>query len=108
MKLAIAGDSSGANLAAVVCLLAKERKGPKISLQVLFCPATDAGFDTASYREFASGYSLTPDDMHWFWNQYLPDPQARQQSTAASRSGRNGSARRRCNTCCRMRGCATS
>jgi len=41
-RLAIAGDSAGGNMAAVVTQLAKERKGPAISYQVLFYPVTDA------------------------------------------------------------------
>jgi acetyl esterase/lipase len=56
-RLAVAGDSSGANMATVVALLAKQRGGPKIHFQVLFSPTTDANFDTPSYKEFA-GRSL--------------------------------------------------
>jgi hypothetical protein len=41
-SLAIAGDSVGGNMTAVVSLLAKERKGPTITAQVLFYPFTDA------------------------------------------------------------------
>jgi acetyl esterase len=43
--LAVVGDSSGGNMAAVVTLLAKERGGPKIDFQVLFSPTMDASFD---------------------------------------------------------------
>jgi acetyl esterase len=41
-RLAVAGDSAGGNLAAVVCLMAKDRGGPKIGYQVLLCPLTNA------------------------------------------------------------------
>ena len=81
--IAVLGDSAGANMAAVVSLLARERKGPAIRLQVLLFPVTDAGFDTPSYRQFATGYYLTLDDMRWFWDQYLPDVSMRTQPTAA-------------------------
>ena len=81
--VAVLGDSAGANMAAVVSLLARERKGPAIRLQVLLFPVTDAGFDTPSYRQFATGYYLTLDDMRWFWDQYLPDVNMRTQPTAA-------------------------
>ena len=54
-RIAIVGDSVGGNMAAAVTLLAKERQGPKLAYQVLFYPVTDAGMDTASYREFGEG-----------------------------------------------------
>jgi len=82
-KLAVAGDSSGGNMAAVVALLAKERGGPPISAQVLFYPVTDARFDTPSYQQFAEGYMLSRETMQWFWDQYLPDQEARKQPTAS-------------------------
>ena len=50
-RLAIAGDSVGGNMAAAVTLMAKERRGPRIALQVLFYPVTDADFDTGSYQQ---------------------------------------------------------
>src|SRR6266849_8707380 len=54
-RLAVAGDSVGGNMAAAVTLLARERGGPDIRLQLLFYPVTDAAFDTASYHQFAEG-----------------------------------------------------
>ena len=51
LRLAVAGDSVGGNMAAAVTLMAKERRRPKIAFQVLFYPVTDAGFDTASYAQ---------------------------------------------------------
>ncbi|MBX2831309.1 MAG: alpha/beta hydrolase [Rhodospirillales bacterium] len=72
-RLAIAGDSVGGNMTAVVSLLAQERGGPEITTQVLFYPVTDANFDNGSYTEFANGPWLTRPAMDWFWNQYLPD-----------------------------------
>jgi acetyl esterase len=83
LRLAVAGDSVGGNIAAVVTLMAKQRRGPKIALQVLFYPVTDAGFDTPSYTRFADGPWLTKRAMQWFWDAYLPDPAARKQPTAA-------------------------
>ena len=58
-RLAVAGDSVGGNMVAVVTQLAKERKGPPIRYQVLLYPVTDAGMKTASYSEFANGPWLT-------------------------------------------------
>jgi acetyl esterase len=70
-RLAVGGDSAGANLAAVVALLARDRGTPSVIHQLLVYPVTDHAFDTASYRENADGYLLTRDAMHWFWNHYL-------------------------------------
>jgi acetyl esterase len=81
LRLAVAGDSVGGNMAAVVTLMAKERRGPNIGLQVLFYLVTDAGFDTPSYSQFADG-PLTKRAMEWFWDAYLPDQTARKQPTA--------------------------
>ena len=46
-RLAVAGDSVGGNMAAVMALMAKQREGPDIEFQVLFYPVTDANLDTA-------------------------------------------------------------
>jgi acetyl esterase len=82
LRLAVAGDSVGGNMAAAVTLMAKERRGPKIGFQVLFYPVTDAGFDTPCYSQFADGPWLTKRAMEWFWDAYLPDQTARKQPTA--------------------------
>ncbi len=82
-RLAVGGDSVGGNMAAALTLMAKERQGPAIAAQLLFYPVTDASFDTASYREFATGYFLRRDAMQWFWNQYTTDPTQRAQITAS-------------------------
>ena len=82
-RLAVAGDSAGANIAAAVTLLAKERSMPAIAAQVLFYPITDAASETPSYRQFATGYHLRRDEMQWFWDQYAPDRARRQEVTAS-------------------------
>jgi len=82
-KLAVMGDSVGGNMATVVVILAKERKGPKIDYQVLFYPVTDANFETKSYNEFANGYWLSKESMKWFWSAYLPDENTRNEYMAS-------------------------
>jgi acetyl esterase len=72
-RIAVAGDSAGGNLAAVVALMARERGAPEIRHQVLIYPVTDSDFETSSYRDNADGYLLTRDGMRWFWDQYVPD-----------------------------------
>ena len=76
-RLAVSGDSAGANLATVVARMAKGKGGPALRFQLLFFPVTDAAMDTASYREFAEGYFLTRAQMRWFWDAYAPDPEVR-------------------------------
>ncbi len=52
-------------------LLARDRRGPRLLLQVLVYPVTNYDFGTASYRENATGFVLTTEDMRWFWRHYL-------------------------------------
>ena len=82
-RLAVAGDSVGGNMAAVVAILAKRRGDVRFVHQSLYYPVTDAGMDTASYTEFAEGFHLRADAMAWFWDCYLPDVDARADATAS-------------------------
>jgi acetyl esterase len=82
-RLAVVGDGAGGNLAAAITLLALQRRGPKIDLQVLFYPITDADFATSSYQAFADGPWLTKRAMERFWDAYLPDAASRNEITAA-------------------------
>jgi acetyl esterase len=71
-RLAIGGDSSGGTQAAVVAQLARDRGGPGIAFQWMAYPPTDYYLPgTESYRQMASGYSMSRDWMIWFWNHYL-------------------------------------
>jgi acetyl esterase len=72
-RLAVGGDSAGGHLAAVVALMARDRKGPRIDLQILIYPITDCKFNTPSYIENKEGYMLTSDLMKWFWNHFIED-----------------------------------
>jgi acetyl esterase len=54
-----------------MALLARDRHGPRLLLQVLVYPVTSYDFSTPSYRENATGYILTTDAMRWFWRHYL-------------------------------------
>ncbi|AXY76850.1 alpha/beta hydrolase [Paraflavitalea soli] len=77
--LAVVGNSVGGNMAAVVSLMAKDKKGPAIKLQVLLWPVTNANFETGSYHAFADGRFLTRNMMIWFWDNYTTDPAARKE-----------------------------
>jgi acetyl esterase len=82
-RLAVAGDSVGGNMAAVLAILAQQRGDVTFVHQSLYYPVTDAGQDTGSYREFADGPFLTAKGMAWFWDCYLPDVDARADITAS-------------------------
>jgi len=76
-RLAVAGNSVGGNMAAAIALMAKDKKGPEIKLQVLFYPAVGANFETESYKAFANDRFLTRDFMKYGWDLYAPDAQTR-------------------------------
>ena len=82
-RLAVAGNSVGGNMAAVVALKAKEAGTPKLSFQLLLWPVTDANLETASYNRFAQGHFLTKPLMKWFWDNYTTDPKQRAERFAS-------------------------
>jgi acetyl esterase len=82
-RLVVAGDSAGGNLAAAVALMARDRGGPTLALQLLIYPITDCNFETPSYRDNAEGYFLTRETMIWFWKHYLPSEADRRQAYAS-------------------------
>lgn len=69
-RLAIVGDSAGGNMAAALCLMSRDRSGPKISLQVLINPGIDLT---------AAGPLLRHDDVmdsnRWYAAQYIEKPE---------------------------------
>ena len=69
--VAVAGDSSGGNLAAIVAR-ERTRAGAPPSFQVLIYPMLDATASSASYAEFAEGYGFTSEKSRWYFDQYLP------------------------------------
>ncbi|WP_307783836.1 alpha/beta hydrolase [Streptomyces spinoverrucosus] len=76
-RIGVAGDSAGGNLAAAVCLRARDLGERAPAAQVLVYPALDPGLDTASARDYAEGFGLTTEDMRWSWQQYAPDEEVR-------------------------------
>ena len=72
-RLVVAGDSAGANLAAVTAIRARD-EGVALAAQLLAYPTVDPGGEYPSRTENADGYFLTADDMAWFSAQYLGVP----------------------------------
>ena len=81
--LIVAGDSAGGNLSAVMALRARDNDGPKIALQVLIYPVTDADFERPSYRNPENQLILTREAMEWFWDHYAPDKARRAEHDAS-------------------------
>lgn len=76
-RLAIGGDSAGGNLAAAVSIWARDQGGPKLLMQLLAYPVTDAVARAESYRHFEDGYGLNAATMEWFFDHYTPERASR-------------------------------
>ncbi|MEO5891476.1 MAG: alpha/beta hydrolase [Ferruginibacter sp.] len=76
-RLAIVGNSVGGNMTAVTALMAKDKHGPEIKLQILLWPIVDADYNTESYKEFGMDRYLTKSTMQWMYDMYIPDPAKR-------------------------------
>ncbi|CAN5822814.1 alpha/beta hydrolase [soil metagenome] len=74
-RLAVGGASAGGNLAAAVALLARERKGPVLALQLLVYPPLDHRADTPSMHEALDPLLFGREDLAWCWFHYLAEPE---------------------------------
>lgn len=82
-RLAVVGNSAGGNLATVTALMAKEKGGPEIKLQILMWLVADANFETESYKQFGEKRFLTAPLMKWMHDLYTTDPQQRKEIFAS-------------------------
>jgi acetyl esterase len=73
-RLAVAGDSSGANLATVAALMARDKGWPSLCAQLLFYPVTDLTAESPSYVGVGVDNLLTAPSMRWFRKLYLASP----------------------------------
>jgi acetyl esterase len=71
--LVVAGDSAGANLATVACMVAHDNADElQVELQILICPILDlVKADNPSYKEFGEGHLLDNGMIDWFKRHYL-------------------------------------
>lgn len=71
-RLVVTGDSAGAGLAAAVALMARDRGGPGIALQLLVYPMLDRTMSLPSHRTYGGGdHLLRREFLAWSWRQYL-------------------------------------
>ncbi len=71
-RIAVAGESAGANMAAVLCAMARDGNGPRISFQLLICPWVDLlHYDTRAYGYFGDGPWLSKENIGYYADQYL-------------------------------------
>ena len=69
-RLVVLGESSGGNLAAGVCLKARDFGSPSISAQILIYPPVDARLGIESLEHFAEGYLQTKRDVIYAYETY--------------------------------------
>jgi acetyl esterase len=71
-RVAVAGDSAGGNLAAVVSQQAAAAGEPVPTCQALIYPALDFVLDTPSHHELEDAHIIPRDRVLWYAEQYLP------------------------------------
>jgi acetyl esterase len=69
-RIAVGGDSAGANLAAVMAIETRESPGRRIAFQMLVYPPLDLRCSSDSYERNGRGFGLTRDLMEYFVRQY--------------------------------------
>jgi acetyl esterase len=70
-SISVGGESAGGNLAAVVALMARDRQGPPLVLQVLGIPVADLTMSQPSVAALGTGYLLTRAGMAEYRSHYL-------------------------------------
>ena len=83
-RLAVAGDSAGGNLAAVVALLARDHDGPQLAFQLLIYPDLDFRRSNFSIRHHAGKYgNISRETQFWFMDNYLSSEEQRTLATVS-------------------------
>lgn len=83
-RVAVGGDSAGANLALSASLALRDRGEPLPRLGLLFYGMYSADLETPSHRAYGGGaFGLTTERVDWFWSQYLADRAQRDNPAAA-------------------------
>jgi acetyl esterase len=82
-RLAVGGDSAGANLALAAALAARDAGQRELGFMLLIygCFSTDT--ESASWQRFGQGAGLSQTQMRWIWETYLERPEQREDWRAA-------------------------
>lgn len=76
--IAIAGDSSGGNLASAVSLISRNKNGPKITCQILIYPSTNIyKLNSESWSYFANDFNISTEEMEKYISIYIPEKEDR-------------------------------
>ncbi|RYG10923.1 MAG: steryl acetyl hydrolase [Chitinophagaceae bacterium] len=73
-RVAVGGESAGANLATVVSLMARDKKVQVPVHQLLIYPVVGDDMDSPSYKRNEDAKPLNKDMMKWFFKYYAADP----------------------------------
>ncbi len=73
-QLMVMGDSAGGNMAAAVCLMARDQAGPQILRQILLYPSVDGTLSYPSHQRYADAPLLSQADIHFYRDQYMSNP----------------------------------
>lgn len=72
-RIYLFGESSGANIAAVISTIARDKRGPQINGQILLTPITDARLQTDSYQKFEKTPVITKEQISSFVHSYIKE-----------------------------------
>jgi acetyl esterase len=86
-RLAVGGDSAGANLALAAALAMRDAGEKALRFQLLLygCFTTDC--ESPSWQRFGQGAGLSQSQMRWIWETYLERPEQRSDWRAAPLGG---------------------
>jgi acetyl esterase/lipase len=82
-RIAVGGDSAGANLALATALAMRDAGETALKFQLLVygCFSTDC--DSPSWQRFGQGAGLNQVNMRWIWDTYLERPEQKEDWRAA-------------------------
>ena len=89
-RMAVAGDSAGANLATVAARRLRDEGDSPLRFQALVYPVCDSALNTPSYRESSEGFGLSAASMKRFWELYLNGADGRRPTPPAAGGGSLG------------------
>jgi acetyl esterase len=76
-RLAVGGDSAGANLALAAALALRDAAEPALSSMLLIYGVYSTDAESASWQRFGRGAGLSQTQMRWIWETYLEQPEQR-------------------------------